>query len=93
MFTAAPLMPDTSDIARRQMRAWGDPMGSRILIVRKMYALSLGEVLPHVDINVLRGIEGARMKRTNQNLSRQYGIEWRGRRYDRAYPTAADVPN
>ena len=45
------------------------------------------------DINVLRGIEGSRMKRTYQNLSRQYGIEWRGRRYDRAHPTAADVPN
>ena len=92
-YTAPPLMPDTSDIARRQMRAWGDPMGSRILIARKMYALRLGEVLPHADINVLRGIEGSRMKRTYQNLSRQYGIEWRGRRYDRAHPTAADVPN
>ena len=70
-YTAPPLMPDTSDIARRQMRAWGDPMGSRILIARKMYALRLGEVLPHADINVLRGIEGSRMKRTYQNLSRQ----------------------
>ena len=26
-YTAPPLMPDTSDIARRQMRAWGDPTG------------------------------------------------------------------
>ena len=92
-YTAPPLMPDTSEIARRQMRAWGDPMSSRILIARKMYALRLGEVLPHTDINVLRGIEGARMKRTYQNLSQQYGIQWRGRRYDRAHPTAADIPN
>ena len=92
-YTAPPLLPDTSDIARRQMRAWGDPLGQRILIARKMYALRLGEVLPHTDINTLRGIEGARMKRTYQNLSRQYGIQWRGRRYDRANPTAADIPN
>ncbi|MYC31759.1 MAG: type I-E CRISPR-associated endonuclease Cas1, partial [Chloroflexi bacterium] len=92
-YTAPPLMPDTSDVARRQMRAWGDPMGQRILIARKMYALRLGEVLPHADITVLRGMEGARMKRTYQNLSRQYGIQWRGRRYDRANPTAADIPN
>ena len=92
-YTAPPLMPDTSDIARRQMRAWGDPMGARITIARKMYALRLGEVLPHTDITALRGIEGARMKRTYQNLSRQYGIQWRGRRYDRANPTAADIPN
>ncbi len=92
-YTAPPLSPDTSDVARRQMRAWGDPMGSRITIARKMYALRLGEVLPHTDLNTLRGIEGARMKRTYQNLAQRYGINWRGRRYDRANPLAADIPN
>ena len=92
-YTAPPLMPDTSDIARRQMRAWGDPEGSRITIARRMYAIRLGEVLPHQAIEVLRGMEGARMRRTYQNLSRQFGIDWRGRRYDRAAPLAADIPN
>ena len=92
-YTAPPLGPDTSDIARRQMRAWGDPMDQRITIARKMYALRLGEVLPHTDINTLRGIEGARMKRTYGNLSQRYGIRWRGRRYDRGNPMAADIPN
>lgn len=92
-YTAPPLGPDTSEVARRQMRAWGDPMGSRIVIARKMYALRLGEVLPHTDIATLRGIEGARMKRTYRNLSQRYGISWRGRRYDRANPLAADIPN
>ena len=29
-YTAPPLLPDTSDVARRQMRAWGDAQGSRI---------------------------------------------------------------
>jgi len=86
-------MPDTSDIARRQMRAWGDPDGSRITIARKMYAMRLGEVLPHQSIEVLRGIEGSRMRRTYQNLSQRYGIEWRGRRFDRANPLSADIPN
>ena len=92
-YTAPPLAPDTSEIARQQMRAWGDPMGSRITIARKMYALRLGEVLPHLEIAALRGIEGARMKRTYQNLAQRYGIQWRGRRYDRANPMAADIPN
>ena len=92
-YTAPPLLPDTSDIARRQMRAWGDPTGSRITIARKMYALRLGEVLPHTNLDVLRGIEGARMKRTYQTLAQRYGITWRGRRYDRANPLAADIPN
>ncbi len=92
-YTAPPLSPDTSDIARRQMRAWGDPHGQRITIARKMYALRLGEVLPHRSIDALRGIEGARMKRTYQNLARRYGISWQRRRYDRSEPLAADIPN
>ena len=92
-YTAPPLMPDTSDTARRQMRAWGDPHGSRITIARKMYALRLGEILPHQNLDALRGIEGARMKRTYQTLSQRYGITWRGRRYDRGNPLSADIPN
>ena len=92
-YTAPPLMPDTSDIARRQMRAWGDSQDSRIAIARKMYALRLGEVLPHQSLDALRGIEGARMKRTYQTLAQRYGITWRGRRYDRSNPLAADIPN
>ena len=92
-YTAPPLMPDTSDIARRQVRAWADAEGSRITVARKMYAMRLGEVLPHQNIEALRGVEGARMKRTYQNLAQRYGITWRGRRYDRANPLAADIPN
>lgn len=92
-YTAPPIMPDTSDVARRQMRAWGDARGSRITVARRMYAIRLGEVLPHQSIEVLRGIEGSRMRRTYQNLARRYGIDWRGRRYDRGNPLAADIPN
>ncbi len=92
-YTAPPLMPDASDVARRQMRAWGDADGSRITVARKMYAMRLGEVLPHQGIEALRGIEGARMKRTYQNLAQRYGIPWRGRRYDRSNPLAADIAN
>ena len=92
-YTAPPLMPDTSDIARKQMRAWGEAAGSRITIARKMYAMRLGEVLPHQNIEALRGIEGARMKRTYQTLAQRFGIQWRRRRYDRNDPLTADIPN
>ena len=91
-YTAPPLLPDTSDTARRQMRAWGDP-SLRLAIARKMYALRLGEVLPHQDLNALRGVEGARMRRSYQLLAQRYGIEWKNRRYDRADPLWADLPN
>ena len=92
-YTAPPLVPDTSEIARKQMRAWSDAGGSRITIARKLYALRLGEVLPHQGIEALRGIEGARMRRTYQTLAQRYGIQWQRRRYDRNDPMWADIPN
>ena len=92
-YTAPPFMPDSSDTARRQMRAWGDAAGSRITIARRMYAMRLGELVPHTDIDILRGIEGARMRQTYKNLAQRYGIIWKGRRYDRKKPLAADIPN
>lgn len=85
-------MPDRSDIARRQAELWGNPR-RRISVARQMYALRLGEVLPHRDLDTLRGIEGSRVKVTYQLMAQRYGIEWKGRRYDRNNPNAADIPN
>ena len=92
-YTAPPLMPDTSDTARRQMRAWADADGGRITIAKKMYALRLGEVLPQQNLSALRGVEGARMRRTYRLVAQRYRIEWRNRRYDRTDPDWADLPN
>ncbi|WP_272010916.1 type I-E CRISPR-associated endonuclease Cas1e [Roseovarius sp. ZX-A-9] len=91
-YTAPPLIPDRSGLARLQARLWADE-DMRIMIARRMYAWRLGEVLPHRDLDVLRGIEGARMKETYALTARRIGIQWRGRRYDRAKPHAADLPN
>ncbi|EGV50068.1 type I-E CRISPR-associated endonuclease Cas1e [endosymbiont of Riftia pachyptila] len=91
-YTAMPLLPDRSDIARRQAELWGSPR-RRISVARHMYALRLGEVLPHRDLDTLRGIEGARVKATYRLMAERYGIEWKGRRYDRSNPSAADIPN
>ena len=92
LYTAPPLMAATSALARRQAELWAKP-ASRIAVARKMYAVRLGEVLPHRDIEVLRGIEGARVKESYRRIAEEFGIEWRGRRYDRANPQAADPPN
>ena len=91
-YTAPPLIPDRSGLARRQARAWADT-NARLQIARRMYAWRLGEVLPHSDISVLRGIEGAKMKATYRLVAMQMEITWQGRRYDRARPMATDLPN
>ena len=91
-YTAPPLGPDRSDIARRQARVWADD-ATRLSIARRMYAWRLGEILPHQDIAVLRGIEGAHVKEAYKLAAARFGVSWEGRRYDRATPEAADLPN
>lgn len=93
LYTAQPLIPDSSALARAQARAWADAKGERMAVARRMYAWRLGEVLPHRDIAVLRGIEGARVKEIYRLTAERIGIRWNGRHYDRANPLAADLPN
>jgi CRISPR-associated protein Cas1 len=91
-YAGMPFGNDDSALARRHARAWADPT-ERSLIARRLYAWRLGEVLPDADIAVLRGIEGARMKESYRLLAQQFGLEWKGRRYDRNAPGSADLPN
>ena len=91
-YTAPPLIPDRSGLAREQARAWANTK-TRLHVARRMYAFRIGELLPHRDIAVLRGIEGARMKETYRLMASKIGVEWRGRIYDRKRPTETDLPN
>ncbi len=101
LYTAPPIGQDDSRLARLHATAWADTRTSakvtarsgRIEIARRLYAWRLGEILPHKDITVLRGIEGARMKESYRLAAQKYGVQWHGRRYDRANPQAADLPN
>lgn len=87
-----PTGPDRSALARRQALAWAD-LSTRGEIARKMYAWRLGEIFPSADIEVLRGIEGARMKATYRSMAQSYGIKWQRRNYERDSPDANDLPN
>lgn len=91
-YTAPPLLPDRSDVARRQAELWGNPR-RRVSVARHMYALRLGEVLPHRDLDTLRGIEGSRVKTIYRLMADKHGVEWDGRHYDRNNPDATDIPN
>lgn len=91
-YTAPPLLPDRSDVARRHAELWSSPR-RRISVARQMYALRLGEVLPHRDLDTLRGIEGSRVKNFYKLMAEKHGVSWRGRNYDRANPSATDLPN
>jgi CRISPR-associated protein Cas1 len=91
-YTAPPMGQGRSDVARRHAERWADPK-ARLDTARRLYAWRFGRVLPHRDIETLRGIEGARMKESYRLVAQRFGIDWEGRRYDRSNPNAANVPN
>lgn len=67
---------------------------ARLKVVRKMFELRFGEEPPsRRSVEQLRGIEGARVKKTYQLLADKYGVVWKGRRYDQQEWDKADLPN
>ncbi|WP_019560428.1 MULTISPECIES: type I-E CRISPR-associated endonuclease Cas1e [Caldimonas] len=91
-YTAPPMGQGRSEVARAHAERWADPR-RRLDTARRLYAWRFGRVLPHRDIETLRGIEGARIKESYKLLAQRFGIDWHGRRYDRDNPNAADLPN
>ena len=70
-----------------------DP-AARLRVVREMYRVRFDEQAPlRRSIDQLRGIEGARVRRTYDLLARQHGVTWKRRRYDPDDWDAADLPN
>jgi CRISPR-associated protein Cas1 len=68
--------------------------GLRLKVVRKMYAMRFGEEPPaRRSVDQLRGIEGARVRRTYQLLAQQFGVKWSGRDYDAQDWGGSDLPN
>jgi CRISPR-associated protein Cas1 len=59
-----------------------------------MYAMRFGEEPPaRRSVEQLRGIEGARVRRSYQLLAQQFGVKWSGRDYDPEDWDRADVAN
>ncbi len=66
----------------------------RLKVVRKMYAVRFGEEPPERrSVDQLRGIEGARVRRTYQLLAHQFGVKWTGRDYNPENWDTSDLPN
>lgn len=66
----------------------------RLKVVRKMFEIRFGDEAPQRrSVEQLRGIEGARVKKTYQLLAKQYGVDWHGRRYDPKDWNKGDIIN
>lgn len=92
-YASMPHGADKSKLARTHCLLWANET-ERNRIIREMYAIRFGqELLPSLDINTLRGIEGARVKESYKMIAAQYGIVWSGRNFDRQNPGANDDIN
>jgi len=66
----------------------------RLKVVRKMYSVRFGEPAPERrSVEQLRGIEGARVRKTYELIAKKFGVKWTGRDYDPDTWNASDVPN
>lgn len=68
--------------------------GKRIEVVLKMYRKRFGvELDPNLSLPQVRGLEGVRVRRAYSEAAQQYGISWRGRKYDRKDWSKGDPVN
>ena len=66
----------------------------RLKVVRKMYELRFGEPAPlKRSVQQLRGIEGARVRKTYELLAKRYRVKWQRRNYDPDNWETGDVAN
>ena len=66
----------------------------RLKVVRKMFEMRFNERAPtRRSVNQLRGIEGARVRKTYTLMAQKYGIKWKGRSYDPNDWNFGDKPN
>ena len=91
-YTAPPMGQGRSNVARAHASLWANEK-KRVDIAREMFSIRFSTITRHHNLNILRGIEGSRMKSAYKLLADRYSIPWEGRRYDRSNPNDADIPN
>ncbi len=77
----------------KQAELVSDPE-KRLQVVKRMYQHRFRQILaPGLTLQQVRGLEGQRVRQTYARASREFGVEWRGRRYDRKNWNSGDPAN
>lgn len=83
----------SSDTLVRQVRAWCDPR-LHLDVVMRLYRVRFRTPLPDgLTVQQIRGMEGVRVRDAYAMASRETGVPWRGRHYNRQKWQAADPVN
>jgi CRISPR-associated protein Cas1 len=76
-----------------QARCFASP-SVRLEVAVRMYRMRFEDPPPSdASIAQLRGMEGARVRKVYADAAREYGVEWKGRNYDRKQWGASDAIN
>ncbi len=76
-----------------QARAWADPK-THLQVVIRLYRMRFSEPLPgDLTLEQIRGHEGVRVRDSYAYWSRETGVPWHGRNYNRGNWAAADPIN
>ncbi|MDW7776032.1 MAG: type I-E CRISPR-associated endonuclease Cas1e [Methanosarcinales archaeon] len=68
--------------------------GARRKVVRKMYEFRFEEeVSSDYNVEQMRGMEGARVKKMYELMAKRHGVDWKGRRYDSTEWGSGDMAN
>jgi CRISPR-associated protein Cas1 len=79
--------------AMRQARAWADEQ-RHLQVVMRLYRLRFREPLPEgLTLQQIRGREGVRVRDAYARASRECGVVWQGRNYDRSSWPRSDPVN
>jgi CRISPR-associated protein Cas1 len=67
---------------------------ARQQIAKRMFEMRFNETFDdQISLEQLRGMEGIRVKRIYEQMARQYGVPWSGRRYDPSSWGSGDMAN
>lgn len=67
---------------------------TRIDVAKRMYQFRFAEPLPDdLSLEVIRGMEGIRVRKVYAEVAEQWGVEWKGRNYNQTDWSQADPIN
>ena len=77
----------------KQAKLWADERLHKKVVIR-MYRMRFQDVLPsNLSLQQIRGMEGIRVRETYNQASKEFGVKWQGRNYQRKDWNASDTVN
>lgn len=93
LYAYAPSLANSTRLLNAQAKLVSRAV-DRLSVARKMYAMRFpGEDVSKATMQILRGKEGARVRRAYREAAAAHGVAWSGRRYDPADWSASDPIN